>query len=212
MGAGLDFTPSIYVVSAICGNFWQESTISPGLWEGRSAGTWTDLLKGFGLGQWTNTGGDTHGRLYQLHEWLSENGYADDDGEGQLLYLIHENTWYRNSDYPEFTSLTSFLQSDMTNIEYLTHAYNRCWEGIHDASWDARVEYANRCYEFILLNDDNPEITEWYNGNTYLSDSQRLNNAVLVYRFLTDNAPPEPVKPTKKKMPVWMKIRYRRRI
>lgn len=207
MGAGLDFKPSLYVISAMCGNFWQESTLSPGLWEGRTAGTWTDLLKGYGLGQWTNTGGDTHGRLYQLHEWLFENGYADDDGEGQLLYLIHENTWYRNSDYPEFRSLDDFLRSTSTDIARLTHAYNRCWEGIHDASWDARVDYANECYSYILENASNPDINTWYNGNTYLANSQRLNNAVLVYRFLTDGSTPEPPGKNKKKMPLWMYLK-----
>lgn len=212
MGAGLDFTPTIYVVSAICGNFWQESTISPGLWEGRTAGDWTDLNKGFGLGQWTNTGGDTQGRLYQLHAWLLENGYADNDGEGQLLYLIHENTWYYNDDYPLFHSLDDFLRSDSTDLAMLTHAYNRCWEGIHDSSWDARVGYSQECYDYIAEHYENASITTWYNPNEYLSTEQRLNNAVLVYRFLTDSSPPSPPTPPypskKKGLPLWMKIRY----
>lgn len=183
MAVNLDFQPSLYVIAAICGNWWQESTFSPGLWEGRRVGTWTEQLHGYGLGQWTNYN-TTTGRLYHLHEWLVANGRALDDGNSQIEYLLYEDYWTPKSDYPEFHTLTDFLKSDSTDLARLTHAYNWCWEGIHDGSWDARVGYAQQCYDYILAHADDPTITTWYNGNNYLGDAQRLNNAVLAFRFL----------------------------
>lgn len=207
-GGATGYGISAYVAAAIAGNMWQESTLSPGVWENLSPGLPTDLLKGYGLGQWTNTGGDTHGRLYQLLTWLSDNGYASDDGDGQLAFLIHENVWFTNSEYP-FSSLEDFLKSDSTDIEMLTHAYNLCWEGIHDISWDNRVTYARQCYDYIVTHANDTTITMWYNENTYLSTEQRLNNAVMLYRYLSagGGGGGTPSK-RKKKMPIWMWIKY----
>ena len=207
-GGATGYGISAYVAAAIAGNMWQESTLSPGVWENLSPGLPTDLLKGYGLGQWTNTGGDTHGRLYQLLTWLSDNGYASDDGDGQLAFLIHENVWFTNSEYP-FSSLEDFLKSDSTDIEMLTHAYNLCWEGIHDSSWDNRVTYARQCYDYIVAHANDTTITMWYNENTYLSTEQRLNNAVMLYRYLSagGGGGGTPTK-RKKKMPIWMWIKY----
>ena len=198
---------SMFVCAAIAGNMWQESTLSPGVWENLSSGSPTDLLKGFGLGQWTNTNGDTHGRLYKLLTWLSENGYADNDGDGQLAFLIHENVWYVHDEYP-FSNLTEFLQSDSSDIAMLTHAYNLCWEGIHDSSWDNRVDYANQCYAYILAHANDTSITKWYNENTYLITEKRLNNAVMLYRYLSAGGGGGGTGSKKRKMPLWMMCRY----
>lgn len=207
-GGATGYGVSIQVCSAIAGNMWQESTLSPGLWENLSVGSPTDLLKGYGLGQWTNTGGDTHGRLYQLMTWLTQNGYALDDGNAQLEYLIHEDVWYTHSEYP-FNSLTEFLQSDSTDIPMLTHAYNLCWEGIHDASWDNRVTYALECYSYISAHANDTSITHWYNENTYLDAEKRLNNAVMLYRYLSaGGGGGGTIGEANKGMPLWMKIRY----
>lgn len=207
-GGASGYGVSAVVAAAIAGNMWQESTLSPGVWENLSPGLPTDLLKGYGLGQWTNTGGNTHGRLYQLLTWLQENGYASNDGNGQLAFLIHENVWYQNSKYP-FTSLQDFLTSDSTDLEMLTHAYNLCWEGIHDSSWDTRVTYATACYYYIIANANNTNIKEWYNQNTYLPEEQRLNNAVMLYRYLSAGGGGGGTPSTrKKKMPIWMWIKY----
>ena len=208
---------SIYVVSALCGNWKQESTINAGLWENRTAGTWTDLLKGYGIGQWTNTGDDTHGRLYQLHEWLVTNGYNVDDAEVQIDYMIHEGTWYSVQEASGFSSLDDFLASDSTDITMLTHAFNRGWEGIHDSSWDTRVTYANECFNYIQQHKDDTSITQWYKGNRYLTNAEAMNNAVMAYRYLTGISPTPPAPPLpptppspyagKKRMPVWMMCR-----
>lgn len=209
--------PSLYVISAMCGNFWQESTINSAIWQSLSVGNWTDLSKGYGLGQWTNTGGNTRGRLYQLHEYLVNNGYDITSAVGQLNFLIAENVWYSRQEASSFANLQDFLNSDSTDITLLTHAWNIGWEGIHDATWDNRVTYAYNCYNYIQEHYNDPNITEWVYGNRYLSNAERLNNAVMLYRFFNgDNPdqPPEPPDPPqppvkkKRKMPVWMYCKY----
>lgn len=200
---------SIYVVSAILGNFWQESGINPGIWEGLKPGNWTDLRKGFGLGQWTNVLGDTHGRLYQLHKYLSENGYEDDSGPGQAKFIVDENLWISINEASDFKDLQSFLNSTSTDIAYLTHAWCAGWEGIHDESWDLRVDYAKRVYDYISEHAQDSSITSWISGNRYISTTETLNNAVLFYREFSAGGGGGGF-PTKKKktMPAWMKIKY----
>lgn len=197
------------VISAMCGNFWTESNINPAIWESLSVGTWTDLNKGYGLGQWTNTGGDTQGRLYQLKAWLDAHGYTTEDGNAQCEYITAENYWTPKTEYPQFTSLSDFLNSTSTDLTTLTHAWNWCWEGIHDASWDTRVTQANTVYDYITEHANDTSITDWIYGNRYLSTDEILNNAVMMYRYFSaggggGGTPSLP----KTKMPVWMKIRY----
>lgn len=207
-GAG-GYGASLYVVSAICGNLWQESNINPGLWEGRRVGTFDELKHGYGLGQWTNTGGDTHGRLWQMADWMTSNGYPTDDGNGQLQYIIVEDTWYPTQEASAFANLTEFLNSPSTDLTMLTHAWNIGWEGIHDASWDLRVEHAFNLIGYIQTHANDASINTWVAKNDYLTQDEIYNNAVLVYRYLSagGGGGGTPSK-DKKKMPVWMWIKY----
>lgn len=207
-GGATGYGYSQHVVSAMCGNFWQESNINPAIWENLVVGTWTSLNMGYGLGQWTNL--TANGRLYALKDWLDANGYAVDDGNAQCEYIVVEDNWYPNSQYSNYPDLTSFLNSVSTNLTELTHAWNLCWEGIHDASWDTRVTYAQRVYDYISAHANDTTITQWITGNRYLSDDERLNNAVMLYRYFSagGGGGGTPSKP-KRSMPLWMKIRYR---
>ena len=209
-GGGGATTVSIYVISAICGNWKQESNINPALWEGLQAGTWTDLLKGYGLGQWTNTGGDTYGRLYQLHQYLQAHGYSDDSAVGQVEYMIQEAVWYPVQEASSYRTLNDYLHSSDTNITDLTHAFCIGWEGIHDSSWNDRVTYANECYNYILTHYNDSSITSWISGNRYLTNDEILNNAVMLYRLFADIFPPTPTPtpPSENTMPVWMMLKY----
>lgn len=186
---------SLYVIAAICGNFWQESTVNPGLWQNATVGS-----PGYGLGQWTDNA-DVHRRT-DLFNWLDANGYQRDDGNGQLSFLIYENTWY--APYTGYNSLSDFLSSTSTDIDELTRAWMKGWEGISDdGSLSFRQEKAHECYTFIQTHFADETITDWIKGNRYLSDSERLNNAVMVYRWFSGQIPPEPPKPTKKKKWKW---------
>lgn len=207
-GSGaMGYGSSIYVVAAIAGNFWQESGINPGIWEGLVVGSFDSLNIGYGLGQWTNTNGDTQGRLWQLYTWLTENGYALDSGDGQLAFLIHENVWYSTGEAADYATLEDFLSSTSTDLTALTHAWNIGWEGIHDSSWDARVEYAQKCFDYIQAHANDTSINTWAAENAYLSETQRLNNAVMLYRYLSAGGGGGGTAGKKIKLPVYMMLR-----
>ena len=184
-GASGGIGASAYVCAAMAGNFWQESGLNPGIWQNLQPADWTAQLAGFGLGQWTNTGGDPHGRLYKVHDWLQSNGYPDDSGDGQCQYIVVENVWYAGSEANKYATLQDFLKSSSTDLAELTHAWNTGWEGIHDESWDLRVEYANLALNAILTRGNDPTITKWITGNRYLSNEERENNAVMLYRWFS---------------------------
>lgn len=192
---------SAYVIAAICGNFWTESTINPAIWESLNAQTdYTVQYVGYGLGQWTNVG-TSHGRLYNLMTFLNANGYSISDGDGQLEFLMNENYWSHADSYG-FNSLRNFLTSESKDIAMLTHAFNWCWEGIHNNTWDARVTQAENCYNYFLAHKDDTSITGWITGNRFLSYNERMNNAVMIYRWISSHigGDPIPVKRRKRKI------------
>lgn len=202
---------SLYVISAICGNWWQESGINPGIFEYLKVVPMKDnnIYGGYGLGQWTNAPQYKTYRRTALANWLDENGFSYDSGEGQLKFFIAENVWLKKEHSVQFDSLTDFLSSTSTDIQELTYAFLAGWEGIFNNTANLRVEHARRCYEFIQEHANDSSINRWYVGNEYLSDDKKLNNAVMVYRFLSSGGGGggTPSK-RKKKMPIWMWIKY----
>lgn len=187
----LGFQPSVYVVAAICGNWWQESTINPGIWEDLQPGA-----PGFGLGQWTNT------RKTALFQYLDSNGFKRDSGSGQVAFFIEEGTWYQNGWGAQFTSLEDFLKSDSTDLQLLTYAFLQGWEGIWDGTEGIRLQAAQQCLDYIIAHEATEPHTGWNKGNRYLSIPERLHNAVVFYRVIGG------VIIGKKGMPIWMMIRY----
>lgn len=186
----LGFKISIYVVAAICGNWWQESTINPGLYENRQVVDLTDptVYGGYGLGQWTNAPQYDVYRRTDLVEWLRSNGYADDSGDGQLEFFIYEAEWYDTGAAAEWNSLEDFLQTDSQDIDNLTAAFMAGWEGISDGTLGVRQEAAHTVYDYLVLHANEPP-GEWITSNNYLSDSDRLHNALLIYRTLNGYRP-----------------------
>lgn len=195
-----------YVAAAICGNWMQESTLNPGQWE-------LGYKQGFGLGQWTDNSETT--RRTRLINWLSANGYASNDGDGQLAYFIAENVWYQSGVAANFQNLGDFLASTSTDVSMLTEAFMRGWEGISDSSLSYRISCANTYLEYFNSHaGDTPGA--WYNKEDYdnpastllsFGSEANLNNALLIFNFLSGGEPPTPT-PSKKKMPVWMMCRW----
>lgn len=224
--------PSIYVISAMCGNFWGESSINPAIYESlyKFDGweyTWKKVgnkgTGGYGLGQWTNTGGDSHGRLYKLNQYLTGRGLSMSDLQGQLDYITVENVWHKGTSYQKavpYDTLSDFLNSSSTDLDSLTEAWMYCWEGIKTSDITNRKGYAKTCYDYITAHSTDPTPTYYY-GNRFLSNDERKNNALAVYKMFNgtpvDPNPDEPSKPDdpfvpaekKKGMPVWMMVRYR---
>lgn len=140
-----------YSISALLGNMDQESNINPGFSQ-RGGGT------GYGLVQWTP------GTRWK--NWADLNGYAYNDGYGQLAKIQEEMTasnqdeWYKTSviygDNPPngFYELTrdEFIHNRLNkSIEYLTSAW--LWEyerpNLSDAMENYRIERALYWYDYF---------------------------------------------------------------
>ena len=84
-----------------------------------------------------------------------------------------------------------------------------CWEGIHDSSWDYRVERAKACYEFISANANSTIITNWVTKDGYLTEAEIFNNAVMLYRYFSAGGGGGGLLSKRKtKLPLYMMIRY----
>ena len=183
---------SAYVVAALCGNAWRESTINPGINELSGGG-------GFGIFQWT---GD---RRSALVEWMTENGYPVTDGDGQLQYLIVEDDW--QGEFEGIDSLTAFLNSDSTDIDMLTEAFMTCWERPGVPELEERIEHAHQCYDYIITHANDTSISMWFSSNELLNETQTLNNAVMMYRFYAAGGGGGGTRYRSKRLPVWMLTR-----
>ena len=238
---------TIPTLCAILGNWWSESGLNPTLWESRydpavarpedydSTTKWEYPFQwvtiggspagsgGFGLGQWTNTGGSgdyVQGRLYNLHTYVTDpdHQYGDGDGYGQLDFFLYENVWnsHPNKQRTTARSLEEFLNLRNASIDDMTYDFLICWEGLASIDYDDSQSVDRRNQAKIILEHiithmaDDPRTYEWQIvNNNYLDIPQRLNNAMVIYFwFLTNyNPQPYPIK-TKKGMPVWMMIDY----
>lgn len=197
-------TSNLYVIAAICGNFYQESTVNPGIWENLTVGA-----PGYGLGQWTNN--ETTSRRTALFNYLHDNGFAIDSGQGQLEFLMYEHIWvpslFVQSAYDTFYQ---FIASTSTNLYDLVQEFMFHWEGINDGSFNTRYSWAQTF--LALFQNDSGTREPWTAGNFYLTEQQTINNALLIKDFFTGETPPEPPEPpgpaplpTKRKgLPPWL--------
>lgn len=213
-------TTNAYVVAAICGNFYRESGVNPGAWQGYvTPPPITTRGVGFGLGQWTNVGTD-EGRLYNLIQWCSDNGLDPTTGPGQLEYLLHEANWNNNPHtIGSYTTFDEFMSTDSTDLYALTYDWCWNWEGLDPSAsgtgFDVRYAAAQEYYDLILaLYDANPDEYSWTARNAPLTTSETQDNVMLIYWYLS-GVTPEPIpERSRKGMPVWMMTKkkfYRRR-
>lgn len=198
---------SAYVIAAMCGNFDQESTINPAIFESTTPVAWdyeysdsNPGVGGYGLGQWTNVG-TPYGRLWNLYQYISGAGKSMTDGSAQLDFLIYENTWYSSNGNMGYDTLTDFLESDSTDVRALAAEYMHCWEGIFTDNVYARMDAAENYLDYIVAHyQDDPSDYQWIwrqtnTSDDYLSQSERNNNAMCVYFKLNGYVPPSPPGP-----------------
>ena len=178
---------NLYVIAAICGNFWRESTVNPGIWESLTVGA-----PGYGLGQWTDIPPYLTRRT-QLFNWLGANGFPQDSGEGQLQYLIYENYWVPVNSYhtSAYGDLADFLASTSTNITDLTQEYMYHWEGINDPQVQDRIDAATNFYN-AFVNDPGVRYP-WTSGNFYCSMTEADFNALLIMDYFLGASPLIPI-------------------
>ena len=199
-------TNNLYVIAAICGNFWQESTVNPGIWEGLQVGA-----PGYGLGQWTDNPGVVMRRT-ALFDWLTANGYARDSGPGQLAFLIHENVWLGNgAGYQSaYTNLMDFLTTTSTNLSDLVYEFFHQWEGIDDGTGPVRLQFAQDVLPF--LQNDPGSRDPWHSGNNYNSRQNAIMNSLLIMDFFLQSQPtPQPWNPTDEEIIAMASVLIRRR-
>lgn len=180
---------NLSVIAAICGNFYQESTVNPGIWEGLAVGN-----PGYGLGQWTDNPPQVMRRT-ALFNWLDNNGYARDSGDGQLNFLVYENVWIPSLITPSaYNTLTDYFNSTDTNITNLVYEFMYHWEGINDGSDSTRINAALHFYD-AFINDDGTRLP-WFTGNYYLSlNAESTDNALRIKDFFLGATPPTPPTP-----------------
>lgn len=206
---------SPYVISAMCGCWAWESGMNPGIWESLIPTSWDheyqyDGIGGYGLGQWTNVG-TPYGRCYNLHTWVTSQGYIDGDLYGQLEFVIHENYWTASNSVMGYNTLSEFLSSDSTDLDRLVEEFLACWEGVPGDHLTERRAYAKNYYTFIYNNRDKAP-TSWNqtSGNFYQDPTgdEAHGNLMLAY-WWAGGVKPEPPTPGKngKKMPLWMFLR-----
>ena len=199
----MPYSTNLNVIAAICGNFYQESTVNPGIWENLTVGD-----PGYGLGQWTDNPPVVMRRT-ALFNWLSANNYAQDSGQGQLEFLIYEDLWIPSLiQQSAYSTMSDFLASTSTNLSDLTQEWMFHWEGINDNSFSTRYSAAASFYSTFL--SDNGTRDPWYTGNRYLSWAETVNNALLIKDFFlgsspTPPTPPGPIPPhtRRKGLPPW---------
>lgn len=185
-----NLTISAYVIAAICGCWTRESGVNPAVWESLVPCAWDYEYEytnqgGYGLGQWTNVG-SSHGRLWDMHTWVNNNGYADGDGYGQLEYMLVENHW---KNYPSprlgYRTLTQFLQSPSNNLNDLVYDFLACWEGVEGDHYAERCGYASDAFNHIMQHAGDGNTYNWIATNNYLSSAQTLNNVMVVYNYMS---------------------------
>lgn len=199
------YSTNLYVIAAICGNFWQESTVNPGVWEGLTPGN-----PGYGLGQWTDNAQVS--RRTALFNYLSANGYSQDSGFGQLKFFIYEDVWNvlgAGGHTSSYSNLTDYLSSTSNSLRDLTLEFMYHWEGINDGTEAIRYDAAVR-YLTLFENDDGIRVP-WYASNSLLGVSESGANALHVMDFFLGGSPPDPPGPSptptrikRKGLPPWL--------
>ena len=220
---------SAYVISAICGCFYRESGVNPGIWEGLTVPSDTfshvyqgDGIGGYGFGQFTNTvhNGVVAWRLRDYYDWCVQNGYTPDNGNAQMDYIVNvEQVWFNSAQQRgTYTTIQQFLASTSTNLEDLTWDWLASWEGVPGDAFSIRYAFAQRALSYIYDHqNDDPNTYSWISGNFYPSDAQSLNNVMCMYFYFDGYTPdpgpgpgpgPHPTPTGSKKMPLWFYLKH----
>lgn len=216
---------SIYAIAAICGSWWGESKDNPGQWESGIVCSWDYIYDqqnpnkgGYGLAQWTNLA--TNAMLLQdMINWLTDNNFAPDSGEGQIKYFLEMNRWYdKPGNYNHYSNLADFLTTEETNLEHLVHDFLASHQGATQAQLDIavpiRTQYAQDIYNFIQQHQNDPVTNwTWTARNGALTDAEAYANCMCIYWQLATGTYVEPEAPfpgVRVPSVFWMTLRHPR--
>jgi surface antigen len=164
---------SLNAVAGMLGNMQYESTINPGRHQVGSGEN-----GGFGLVQWTPK--------KKLVEWLTNNGYPEDDMDGQLERILWEkenNEQYAKNKYKyTFDTFSTSLDNPYTLACAFAFDYERSWVTL----WGTEAQ------KEVLRKERGGAAEEWYNFLAPYSPS-----TVIEERFTLDNFRLDSITPTK---------------
>ena len=152
-------------IAGMLGNVQKESTINPGIWQNLTP----NPSLGWGLVQWTPSTNYTN--------WASANGYANDDGDGQLVWIdsvtVSAGQWIPTTKYPE--TFAEFKASTQTP-EYLADCFLKNFERPKEINQPDRQQYARYWFD-------------WWEGSPVPPPN------------------PKPERDWKKSMPIWFALK-----
>lgn len=134
---------SMNSIAALLGNMEAESTINPGIWQSLDS---SNTSGGFGLVQWTPSTNYTN--------WALNNGYAIDDGYGQLKWIDEQTVptgqWIQTDLYS--ITFEEFKTLKMS-VSYLTSAFLKNFERAGVEVEEQRIANAEKWYSYISGSD-----------------------------------------------------------
>lgn len=148
---------SINAIAGLLGNMQKESTINPGIWQNLDSGhaePW-----GFGLVQFTPS--------TKYTDWAKDNGYAADDGTGQLEFIDGNHGEYIPTD--AYNLSYANFKSSTNSPEWLAYAFMYNYERPKELNQPERQTYARYWYNW-LNNIDNPTPNPPENGAEWKSN------------------------------------------
>ena len=82
----------------------------------------------------------------------------------------------------------------------------KCWERPAESDPSQRVAWAKQCQDYILAHANDTSITAWVIKNEYLTEAEILNNAVMMYRYLSSGGGAGGTFGRENSLPVYMMI------
>ena len=138
-------------IAGLLGNMQRESNFRVTAMEhGSDDGTATMLNSGFGLCQWTNTQGNTHGRRYGLFQYAAAHGGLPSDVDMQLGYLLY-------GEGSDSVTARNYGKKDFSSVAAATEYFCREWERPNDATSglaSVRIPAAQKFYELYTNDPD----------------------------------------------------------
>lgn len=139
-------------IFAVLGNMHRESTIDPSARYTQGKNNAIGLVQWDPATKWTN--------------WASNHGYKNNDGVGQLEFLVatHSSEWFKKDEYQ--LTWDEFIHDTTHDVDYLTRAFCKEYERAGVEAMDERIKWAKKWEAYFSEHDFN------FGGNTsWLSNS-----------------------------------------
>lgn len=129
----------LYPVCAVLGNFARESTVNPAIYQNLTVSE----SGGYGLAQWTP------GTI--IRNWLTQNGYAIDDGDGQLQWVnATPSQWGTSERVPPYSFAEFKINAKKLSLNQLTYDFMYYWERPGSPALEDRQKYAKHFYGILI--------------------------------------------------------------